>query len=157
MVSRALPQGNLTLMERISPARSEDVRHGGEVLAEISTRIVQMMREAIGKGPTRCKTHWAGSDTLIVMLGGGYLPSEQTLFAAGRAADVRAGRQALQDVLEGRMRALVEEVVGRPVIAFMSAQHQDPDLQAEIFVLEPQGGDDSAAADGSTQDLPPAA
>lgn len=144
-------------MERISAVRPEDDRPGGEVLASISTQIVQLLRDAVGKGPTRCKTHWAGSDVLLVVLGGGYLTSEQTLYAAGRAADVRAGRQALQDVLEERMRAVVEQHVGRRVVAFMSAQHQDPDLQVEIFVLEPQSGEAGPEREGDGAELPPAA
>jgi len=113
--------------------------HGGEALAAISNGVVRLMRDATGKGPTKCKTHWAGSDTLVVVLGGGYLEAEKTLYAAGRAEDVRQSRQAIQAVLENPMRALVEETVGRRVIAFMSTQHQDPDLQVEIFVLEPSG------------------
>lgn len=137
--------------------RPEDDRPGGEVLASISTQIVQLLRDAVGKGPTRCKTHWAGSDVLLVVLGGGYLTSEQTLYAAGRAADVRAGRQALQDVLEERMRAVVEQHVGRRVVAFMSAQHQDPDLQVEVFVLEPQSDEAAQERDGDGAELPPAA
>lgn len=112
---------------------------GGPVLAAISNSMVQLMRDAVGKGPTQCKTHWAGPDTLVVVLGGGYLAAERTLYEAGRDEEVRAARQALQDVLESRMRALIEEHVSREVVAFLSAQHQDPDLQVEIFVLEPLG------------------
>lgn len=108
----------------------------GEVLASISNEMVQMMRDAIGKGPTRCKTYQAGPDMVVVVLGGGFLTSEQTLYDAGRRDQVSAGRQALQDVLETRMRALVERHLGRRVVAFMSAQHQDPDVQVEIFVLD---------------------
>ena len=33
---------------------------------------------------------------------------------------------------------MIEELTGRKVIAFMNASHQDPDLSAELFVLEPQ-------------------
>lgn len=112
---------------------------GGPVLAAISNSMVQLMRDAVGKGPTQCKTHWAGPDTLVVVLGGGYLAAERTLYEAGRDEEVRAARQALQDVLESRMRELIEEHVSREVVAFLSAQHQDPDLQVEIFVLEPLG------------------
>jgi uncharacterized protein YbcI len=35
--------------------------------------------------------------------------------------------------------ALVEEQLGRKVIAFMSQNHIDPDLAVEVFVLEPDG------------------
>jgi hypothetical protein len=44
----------------------------------------------------------------------------------------------LQDTLSARMSAMIEELTGRKVIAFMNASHQDPDLSAELFVLEPQ-------------------
>jgi len=128
-----------------TPGAGREALAGGEVLAAISTDMVQLLRDAVGKGPTRCKTHWAGSDMLIVVLRGGYLAAEQTLHAAGRAEDVRAARQALQDVLEGRMSAMVEEHVGRRVIAFMNAQHQEPDVQLEIFMLEPLAPESDAS------------
>jgi uncharacterized protein YbcI len=112
---------------------------GGQMLAAISNSMVQLMRDAVGKGPTQCKTHWAGPDILLVVMGGGYLAAERTLYEAGRDEEVRAARQALQEVLEKQMRALIEEHVGRQVVAFLSAQHQEPDLQAEMFVLEPLG------------------
>jgi uncharacterized protein YbcI len=112
---------------------------GGDVLAGISNAVVQMMREAIGKGPTKCKTYLAGPDMVLVVLGGGFLESERTLYEAGHGAEVRANRQAIQDVLETRMRSVIEDRLGRRVTAFMSAQNQDPDLQIEIFMLEPAG------------------
>ena len=40
--------------------------------------------------------------------------------------------------MEGRFTAELERMTGRRVHAFMSASHQDPDLQVEIFVLEPR-------------------
>jgi uncharacterized protein YbcI len=44
--------------------------------------------------------------------------------------------------------AMVEEQMGRSVVAFMSDNHIDPDLGVEVFVLEPliEGGQ----ADGSS-------
>jgi uncharacterized protein YbcI len=35
--------------------------------------------------------------------------------------------------------ASIEKLTGRKVIAFMSASHIDPDLAAELFVLERDG------------------
>jgi uncharacterized protein YbcI len=37
-----------------------------------------------------------------------------------------------------RFSAAIEEISGRKVIAFMSQVHFDPDLAAEVFVLEPE-------------------
>jgi hypothetical protein len=43
---------------------------------------------------------------------------------------------AFQEVMIDRFTSVVEEATGRTVVAFMSANHQHPDLQAEVFVLE---------------------
>jgi len=112
-------------------------REGGELLASISRRIVQLLARHAGKGPTKCKTHWAGPDLLVVVLGGGYTEAERTLYERGHAEDVRAYRSAIQEALSEDMTAEVEELTRRKVIAFMSTSHQDPDLLVEIFVLEP--------------------
>jgi uncharacterized protein YbcI len=117
---------------------------GGELLAAVSRRIVRLFARHAGKGPTKCKTHWAGPDTLVVVLGGGYTEAEQTLFERGRGPDVIAYRAAIQDALEEKMRSEVEGLTGRSVVAFMSASHQDPDLMVEIFVLESLADGDGA-------------
>ena len=124
-------------------------RAGGELLASISRRIVQLFARYAGKGPTKCKTHWAGSDMLVVVLGGGYTEADRTLYERGRADDVRAYRAALQEVLSEDMAAEVEELTGREVVASMSASHQEPDLLVEIFVLKPLGERDEATALGA--------
>ena len=43
--------------------------------------------------------------------------------------------------MRDRFVEVVEEIMGRRVVAFMSQTHADPDLAAEIFVLEPVAGD----------------
>jgi len=109
----------------------------GEALAKISRQIVQLFSDAAGKGPTRCKTYFAGRDVVLVLLGGGYTRGEETLYRSGRSDEADAYRRALQGALSGRMQAVVEDVTGRRVEAFMSANHKDPDMAAEIFVLRP--------------------
>jgi uncharacterized protein YbcI len=110
---------------------------GGELLASISRGIVQLLARHAGKGPTKCKTHWAGSDMLVVVLKGGYTDAERTLFERGRAEDVRAYRSAIQEALSDEMEAEIEALTGRRVEASMSCSNQDPDLLVEIFALEP--------------------
>ena len=110
---------------------------GGQLLVAVSDAMVALFRDFLGKGPERCKTYWAGSDLLVVLLGGGYAVAERTLYDAGEGNAVQASRHALQMTLEARSTALVEELTGREVVAFMSASHQDPDLSAELFLLAP--------------------
>ena len=44
----------------------------------------------------------------------------------------------------------VEEITGRRVIAFMSQIHFDPDMAAEIFVLEPDGDEPASGEPGGS-------
>ncbi len=120
---------------------------GGRLLVEVSNRVVTLFRDFSGKGPSACKTHWAGSDMIVVLLRGGFTIAEQTLYEGGHESSVRDSRHALQDTLEARMTEIIEEVAGRKVVAFMSASHQDPDLQVELFLLEPE------EAGGETDDI----
>lgn len=125
---------------------------GGRLLVAVSDSMVRLFRDFLGKGPDRCKSFWAGADMLVVLLGGGYTVAEQTLYDAGKGGAVQDSRHALQMTLEGRSREIVEHLTGRPVVAFMSASHQDPDLSAEIFVLaSEEAGDRPASLDESVR------
>lgn len=119
--------------------------HGSQVLLALSDSLVKVFREFLGKGPERCKTYWAGSDMLVILLGGGYTVAEQTLYEAGKGAAVQESRFALQQTLARVMQDTVEDITGREVVAFMSASHQDPDLSAEVFVLKPMETDSPVA------------
>jgi uncharacterized protein YbcI len=127
-------------MYRTATSTAEDERmvlQGGQLLASLSGEMVTIFRDAVGKGPERCKAYWAGTDLLVVVLDGGFSVAERTLFAAGRGATVQAQRLALQQTLAERMKAKVTELTGREVVALLAASHQEPDLSVEIFVLEP--------------------
>jgi uncharacterized protein YbcI len=68
---------------------------------------------------------------------GGLTPVERTLHRAGRDAAVAAQRAEFQEAVKGEFVAAIEELVGRRVLPFMSGSAQEPELSAEIFVLEP--------------------
>ena len=108
---------------------------GGALAAAISTAFVQLHKQHGGQGPTKCRTY-VEDDIIFVLLRGGYSRFENTLFEDGKWVDVRAMRHAFQDTMEGRFTAAVELLTGREVAAFMSASHQQPDLQIEVFVLD---------------------
>ncbi|MDP8943053.1 MAG: DUF2294 domain-containing protein [Actinomycetota bacterium] len=108
----------------------------GDVLAAISSRIVHLHKEFYGKGPTKARTYYIG-DVVTVLLRGGFTKVEQTLLDEGRGSDVIEQRMAFQEVMRDRFTEAIEELTGRRVAAFMSGSHQDPDLIAEVFVLEP--------------------
>ena len=134
-------------MDAIS-VEHEAAQRVGVMEGTISTEIVQLLKEHAGRGPTECRTYFA-EELVIVLLRGGYNRMEDSLFEDGKWLDVRASRQTFQDTMEGRFTEVIERLTGREVAAFMSASHQNPDLQIEAFVLDggsiPQGPPDLPA------------
>jgi uncharacterized protein YbcI len=116
----------------------------GEVLARISTGLVQLHSQYYGKGPTKAKTFLV-NDTVICILRGGFTTVERTLIDQGNVNAVYDIRRSFQQAMEEQFTAIVEGAVGRSVIAYMSQIHQNPDLAVEIFVLEPS--DESAVGE----------
>ena len=110
-------------------------RTSGEIAAEISDAVVKLLKEHADRGPTECRTH-IDDDLVIVLMRGGYSRLENTLFEDGKFLDVRKMRHTFQDTMEGRFTEAVERSTGREVAAFMSASHQRPDLQMEVFLLD---------------------
>jgi uncharacterized protein YbcI len=108
----------------------------GEMLASISTSLVQLHSRYYGKGPTKAKTFLV-NDTVICLLRGGFTTVERTLIEQGNAEAVYSIRRSFQKAMEAPFTNVVEEATGRKVIAYMSQIHEDPDMAAEIFVLEP--------------------
>jgi uncharacterized protein YbcI len=107
----------------------------GPVVADISNEVVRLVRQHFGKGPTQAKTVWQ-DDVVVTILRGGFTQAEKTLYQAGKGDVVEEGRRAMQDVFEREMRAAIERLTGRRVEAFLSANHHQPDISVEMFVLE---------------------
>ena len=109
-------------------------------LARISTRVVHLLKEYYGRGPTRAKTY-LDDDMVVVLLRGGFTRVEQTLLEQGRGDAVIKQRMEFQEVMAESFKQVIEEELGRRVVAVMSGSHQQPDLLAEVFVLESAGDD----------------
>ena len=110
---------------------------------EISNAINRLSREHHGRGATASHTVMQG-DYVASFFRDIYTPLERTLIDAGQKDAVRDTRQKFQDVMRVPFSEAVEAITGRKVIAFMSQVHFDPDMAAEIFVLEPEPGKSSS-------------
>lgn len=115
------------------PAPTE--RAPGSAMANVSRRIVGLHKEFYGKGPDKARTYLQ-DDMVVVLMRGGFTRVEETLLREGRAGSVARQRGDFQEVMRERFVTVIEEELGRKVVAFMSTSHQDPDLLAELFVLE---------------------
>ena len=108
---------------------------GGRLLSEITNRIVAMMREHYGRGPVKAKTY-VNDNLLVCVLSDGLTPIEKTMAEAGEYERIIELRQEFQRLMKSRYSAMVEQLTGRKVLAFLSQVHLDPDLTVEIFSLD---------------------
>ena len=108
---------------------------GGRLLAEITNRIVALMREHYGRGPIKAKTYVL--DNLIVcVFTDGFTTIERTMMEGGRPDRVLEMRRGFQQLMKERYTEMIEGLTGRKVLAFLSQAHVDPDLTIEMFLMD---------------------
>lgn len=108
----------------------------GQLNARISNTVVQVLREFTGRGPTKARTTYVG-DLISVVVHDSLTPGERALVADDKHETVLAVRSEFQDTMKERLVSEIETLTDRKVLAFMSANHVDPDLGVESFVLVP--------------------
>ena len=114
---------------------------GSHALA-VSNLVVRLLSEYTGRGPTRARTHF--NDNLVTVVVQDLLTKgERSLIRDGKTDLVLETRRAYQHSMRHDLSAGVEEITGRQVIAFLSANHIDPDIAIESFML------DAADTDGA--------
>ncbi len=106
----------------------------GQLLTELSNAMVTLHREHFGRGPGTAKSFIA-DDMAVCVLSDIYTPVEQTLIHDGQVDHVRQTRILHQLVLEDEYKFRVQSITGRPVEAFLSMVHVDPDIAVEMFML----------------------
>lgn len=117
----------------------KETHKGGHALVELSNAMVALHREYFGRGPGAAKS-FLSDEMVVCMLSDIYTPVERTLIRAGQAEHVRRTRSLHQDALEDEYKSRVEAIVGRPVEAFLSVVHVDPDVAIEVFLLGEESG-----------------
>jgi len=114
----------------------------GSMSAAISNAVVRLLSEYTGRGPTKARTY-IDEDLITVVLQDTLTKGERSLLRDGEVALVLANRKAFQNSMASELIAAVEELSGRSTMAFLSANHIDPDIAVESFVLAPQAAHDA--------------
>lgn len=115
---------------------TEERAAGGTLTAAISRAVVQVTAEYVGRGPTKARTS-IRDDVVLVLLQDTLTKAERSLAADGQHKFVLETRSRMQQTMREDLVAAIEMLMERKVISFMSANHIEPDMAAEIFVLEP--------------------
>ena len=107
----------------------------GQVLAAVSNEMVGLMRQYYGRGPTRARTLIV-EDIVIVRMLDPFTTAERTLIDLGRRDEVERMRRAFQYEMRAAFIEVIERLIGRRVVTFLSEIAVDPDMAVELFFLE---------------------
>ena len=126
---------NETLLGTQEDGSRQSLR-GGQLLSEISTGIVKLMREHYGRGPIKAKTYALDDIIVCVLRGAGFTALEQTIMDSGDGQRVIAMRENFQELMAERYKTMIEHLTERKVVAFLSQAHVQPDLTLEVFFID---------------------
>jgi uncharacterized protein YbcI len=135
--------------EQRGATNEDEMQQGGGVLSQISTEMVQAMKQHYGKGPVSAKSYLV-DDLLFVVMRDMITQAERTMLDAGRTDTVRDFRQQFENEVAETLTRLVERVTGRRVVTYQSQVLFDPDITVEIFVFEDHGSGDDGAEQAAT-------
>ena len=114
---------------------------------ELSNALVALHKEQFGRGPTRTRTEFAGSDAVVTIFHDALLPAEKALVKLGEPLRVQEARLFFQEATRARFIETIERVLARKVVSFHSTCDARAGIVIEIALLEPRdsGSDDDGA------------
>ena len=118
---------------------TDEALQGAELLEAVTAAMVELHQRYHHRKPVTAKTQLMGGDLLVCVMGGVYTEVEKTMIELQRHTIVAETRNAFQLAMQEKFIGAVERLSGRRVIAFMSDSNVGPDLEIELFVLEPDG------------------
>jgi uncharacterized protein YbcI len=119
---------------------------GDELLAAVTDAMVALHERYYHRAPVSAKTQMLGGEVLICVMGGVYTDVEKTMIELQRTTIVQETRSAFQNAMQQKFISVVEGLSGRRVLAFISNHHVGPDMEIELFLLQPEP-DETVAAD----------
>jgi uncharacterized protein YbcI len=112
----------------------------GELGMAISREMVGLMKDYLGRGPTRARTY-VRDNVIVVVLQDTMTKAERKLVQDGKPDAVRDVRRVFQETLRHETSEAIERLTGRKVISFLSDHDVHTDMAAEVFLLEPSEDD----------------
>lgn len=108
-----------------------------DTLQAVTDAMIALHERYYHRRPVTAKTRMLGDDLLVCVLGGVYTDVEKTMIELQRSTIVQETRSAFQTATQKKFIDQVERLTGRTVLAFISNQHVGPDIEVEIFMLNP--------------------
>ena len=115
--------------------RPQSPLKGGELNAAITSALVGIHTEHLGRGPRSASTFHYGH-VVVTLMHEVLTPAEKSLTRNNQSEAVNHIRHLFQETMEADFGEAVERLTGRKVLAFISGNHIDPDIAAEVFILD---------------------
>lgn len=107
---------------------------GGELNAAITSALVGIHHDHLGRGPRSASTIHQGSVVVTVMHD--VMTRAETLLAATDQRAMAAMRVLLRQTMEAEYTAAVERLTGARVLACIGGSSTAPDVATDVFVLD---------------------
>lgn len=111
----------------------------------VSDATVRILREHTGRGATTARS-MVDNHAVVVFLHDCLTKGENVLLAHEMDEQVLDLRRSFQETMRKDLVPAIEEIVGRKVTSFLSANSVEPDLMVEVFILGPANDDAASAA-----------
>src|SRR4051794_33091483 len=112
------------------------VERGRSELSDLSNAMVKLYKDQFGRGPTKVKTTYADSDTIVSTLENSLTAAEAKMAELDEQVRVEETRLFFQRATRDAFIRTVEEITGRKVRAFVSGMDATNDVASEVFYLE---------------------
>jgi len=109
----------------------------GPLTKEIANAVVRSHKRFFGRGPTRAQAFFR-HNIIVVIMEASLTEAERHLAGQGDSGHdaVLEMRLRYEETMRGDLVDAVEALTGCQVEAFMTCHHIEPDLAAELFVLD---------------------
>ena len=114
---------------------------GDELLEAVTDAMIGLHERYHHREPVTAKSLMLGGDLIACVMGGIYTDVEKTLIELQHTTIVQETRSVFQEAMKQRFITEVERLSGRKVMAFISNHHVGPDIEIELFMLSPAGGE----------------
>lgn len=103
--------------------------------AAVTSALVGIHTKYLGRGPRTASTFHHGN-VLVTLMHDVLTHAEKTLVEHDHGEAVNQMRNRLRQAMQEDFHEAIERLTGRKVQAFISGNHVEPDILAELFVLD---------------------
>lgn len=108
---------------------------GGELNQAITSALIGIHTKYLGRGPKSASTFFQGN-VIVTLMHEVLTHAENVLRATDQSEAVNQMRHLFQETMRADFVQAVEQLSGRKVVAFISGNNLDPDVAAEVFILD---------------------